>query len=161
MSMNNKNLTEDELNERIEIVKRFKSLLEQQRAKFREYLFVLEKQHEEIELDDSESMSAHAELENQIVANIKSLQKVIVPMNDLYQSVADGEDSCAIGNIQIDLEKLQKQVLVQNERNRELLQARMNQLKCQMNTFAISNPYRGKRSIYAERQSGNMVSIEG
>ncbi len=158
--MNNTNLTEEELKERIEIVKRFKSLLEQQRAKFQEYLIVLEKQHEKIELDDAESMSAHAELENQIVANIKSLQKVIVPMNDLYQSVSDDEDTGAIDKIQNDLNKLQKQVLVQNERNRELLQARMNQLKNQMNAFAVSNPYRGKRSIYAERQSGNLVSIE-
>jgi hypothetical protein len=161
MSMKNTHLTEDELKERIEIVKRFKSLLEQQRAKFQEYLAVLEKQHEKIEIDDAESMSAHAELENQIVANIKSLQKVIEPMNSLYQSVSDGEDTGCIDKIQSDLDKLQRQVLVQNEKNRELLKARMNQLKSQMTVLAVSNPYRGKRSIYAERQAGNLVSIEG
>ena len=123
MSMKKENLTENELNERIAIVKRFKTLLEQQRAKFQEYLVVLEKQHDEIEMDDAEMMSAHADLENQIVANIKSLQKVIVPMNGLYKSVSDEESSPAIEQIQSDLDKLQKQVLVQNEKNRELLKA--------------------------------------
>lgn len=161
MSMKKENLTENELNERIAIVKRFKTLLEQQRAKFQEYLVVLEKQHDEIEMDDAEMMSAHADLENQIVANIKSLQKVIVPMNGLYKSVSDEESSPAIEQIQSDLDKLQKQVLVQNEKNRELLKARMTLLRGQINSFTVSNPYRGRRSIYAERQSGNVVSIEG
>lgn len=155
-----KELSEDELNERIAILKRFRTLLEQQRQKFQEYLLVLEKQHEKIEADDTDSLEAHTNLENQIVENIKSLQKVIVPMQTLYNSNIQTQDKSII-QIQNDLDELQKKVLIQNERNRNLLQARMNQLKIQMNTFAVNNPYRGRRSIYAERQSGSMISIEG
>ena len=38
------NLSKEELDERVAILKRFRALLEQQRTKFREYLKVLESQ---------------------------------------------------------------------------------------------------------------------
>lgn len=155
------NLTEEELNERIAIVKRFRSLLEQQRAKFQEYLFVLEKQHDEIEADNTDSMYAHTDLENQIVSNIQSLQKVIVPMQELYKSTSNSKfDDASIKQIQSDLDSLQNKVSIQNKKNRELLQIRMNVVKTQMNSVVMNNPYRGRRSIYADRQSGSVISIE-
>ncbi len=151
-------LSQQELNERIAILRRFRSLLEQQRQKFRDYLLVLEKQHEKIEADDTDALVAHTELENQIVANIQSLQKVIVPMRPLYER---GSPNDAIVQIQADLDNLQKKVLLQNEQNRALLQNRMKDLQNQMNVFAAKNPYRGRRSVYAERSVGNAISIDG
>ena len=56
-------LTQEQLDERIAVLKRLRSLLEQQRAKFAEYLNVLEKQQDKIELDDGDALMAHAELE--------------------------------------------------------------------------------------------------
>ena len=67
------NLTQEEIDERIAILKRFRKLLEEQRNKFREYLDVLEKQQSAIENGDTDAMLAHTELEQQIVANIGSL----------------------------------------------------------------------------------------
>ena len=80
------NLTQEEIDERIAILKRFRKLLEEQRNKFREYLDVLEKQQSAIEKGDTEAMLAHTELEQQIVANIGSLQKVITPIEKLYEA---------------------------------------------------------------------------
>lgn len=161
-----KNLTESELNERIAIIKRLRVLLEEQRSKFQEYLFVLEKQHSEIEQEEIEALSAHTELENQIVANIANLQKVIIPMQALYESATDNYESDshsqkAILQIQDDLDNLQKKVLLQNEKNRELLQARMGLLKTQIGNIAVTNPYRGRRSVFAGRTTGSVVSVEG
>ncbi len=150
-------LSRQELDERIAVLRRFRALLEQQRQKFRDYLLILEKQHEKIEADDTDSLEAHTELENQIVANISSLQKVIVPMRTLYEK---GSPSDAIVRVQMDLDALQKKVLIQNEKNRQLLQARMKDVRTQMSAFAAKNPYRGRRSIYAERSVGNTISIE-
>ena len=48
-----KELSAKELEERIAILRRFKSLLEQQRNKFQEYLTVLENQQNKIEKDDA------------------------------------------------------------------------------------------------------------
>ena len=81
-----KELSQEELDERVAILRRFRSLLEQQRNKFREYLLVLEKQEGTIEAEDPDAIIAHSELEEQIVRNIGSLQKVIAPMQQLYQT---------------------------------------------------------------------------
>ena len=62
------NLTQEEIDERIAILKRFRKLLEEQRNKFREYLDVLEKQQSAIENGDTDAMLAHTELEQQIVS---------------------------------------------------------------------------------------------
>ena len=47
-----KEISQEELEERIAIIKRFKKLLQQQRNKFEEYLLVLEKQSGKIEKED-------------------------------------------------------------------------------------------------------------
>ena len=159
-----KEISQEELEERIAIIKRFKKLLQQQRNKFEEYLLVLEKQSGKIEKEDGDALMAHAELESQIVANIAELQKVIVPMKGMYDAVvpqAASNETESIENLQSDLENLQKQVLIQNEHNRNLLKAHMEQLKKQINAVRIANPYRNQRSVYAERAAvGSMISIE-
>ena len=156
-------LTQSELDERVAILRKFKALLEQQRQKFREYLKVLELQENKINEEDADALIAHTELETQIVSSIGSLQKVIVPMQKLYNSskaaVYNPQDAIPINNIQDDLNKLQKQILVQNERNRELLKSHISEIKKQMNE--LQNPYRGNRSIYAQQhETGSMIMVE-
>ena len=155
-------ISQEELNERIAILKRFRSLLEEQKKKFEEYLHVLELQENKIEQEDTDSLLAHSELETEIVANIGSLQKVIVPMQKLYASKAssyNAKDSESITNIQSDLVKLQQQVLMQNEKNRELLKTHMTQLRTQIAQF--KNPYKGHISVYAQKAAvGSKIAIE-
>lgn len=149
-----KELSKEELDERIAILKRFRKLLEQQRNKFQEYLMVLESQEERIEMEDGDSIAAHAELENQIVKNLASLQKVIVPMQGMYNAIMPGvpvADNASVEQLQLDLANLQKQVLAQNERNRNLLQAQMGKIKAQLGNMNLMNPYRGRSSVYAEK----------
>ena len=81
-------LSNQELEERVAILKRLRFLLEQQRSKFKEYLTVLEKQQNSIDKEDSEALIKHSELEQQIVKNISNLQKVIIPMNKMYKTIA-------------------------------------------------------------------------
>ena len=116
-----KELSKEELDERIAILKRFRKLLEQQRNKFQEYLTVLESQEGKIEAEDGDSIAAHTELESQIVKNLASLQKVIVPMQGMYNAIKPGlplADNSIVEQLKLDLASLQKQVLAQNERNR-------------------------------------------
>lgn len=160
-----KEISKEELEERIAIIKRFKKLLLEQRSKFEEYLLVLEKQSGKIELEDGDALMAHTELETQIVKNIAELQKVIVPMEGMYNTVvpeADENERKNVASIQEELENLQKQVLIQNEHNRNLLKIHLEDLKKQLNAAKIANPYRSRTSVYAEKISvGNLISIEG
>ena len=158
-------LTQEELNERIAILKRFRKLLEQQRNKFQEYLSVLESQEGKIEDADAASIVAHAELENQIVRNLANLQKVIVPMQGMYRAIMPKipvADNDGVEKLQSDLANLQRQVLAQNERNRNLLKSQMGKIKTQISNLSLMNPYRGRNSVYAEKNAvGSMISIEG
>ena len=131
----NEVLSQDELAERVAIVKRFRALLEKQRSRFQEYLKILELQENEIGDQNSAALVAHTELENQIVEGIDSLQKVIVPMRKLYLDVKSSAstynpaDIIPIEKLQSDLTNLQTQVLAQNERNRQLLKVQMDEIR--------------------------------
>ncbi len=155
-----KELSKEELDERVAILKRFRKLLEQQRSKFQEYLMVLESQEGKITEENTDSIMAHTELENQIVKNLASLQKVIVPMQGMYNAIMPGvpvADNARVEQLQLDLANLQKQVLAQNERNRSLLQSQMNRIKNQLGGMNLMNPYRGRSSVYAEKTAVGSV----
>ena len=155
-----KELSKEELDERIAILKRFRKLLEQQRNKFQEYLMVLESQEGKITEENADSIMAHTELENQIVKNLASLQNVIVPMQGMYNAIVPGvpvADNAKVEQLQLDLANLQKQVLAQNERNRRLLQSQMSKIKNQLGNMNLMNPYRGRSSVYAEKTAVGSV----
>ena len=161
-----KEISEEELAERIAILKRFRELLEQQRAKFQEYLNMLELQENKITEDDSAAIAAHRNLEEQIVSGINSLQKVILPMQKLYESASTGSaspyktaDSEHIVKLQGELSNLRTKVLSQNEKNQQLLKKRMAELRKEI--LSIKNPYKSNQSVYAEQaKTGNLVHIE-
>ncbi|MDD7533411.1 MAG: flagellar biosynthesis protein FlgN [Treponema sp.] len=148
-------ITQEELNERVAILRRFKSLLEEQRGKFREYLTVLEKQQDSITSENPESLLAHTELEQQVVKNIANLQKVIVPMSKMYKANAGNDAS--IQKIQNELSDLQDKVLKQNAINRDLLKVHIEQLRAQIAGF--KNPYKANRSVYANVQTQNVATM--
>ena len=157
-------LTKEELDERVSLLRHFRSLLEQQRAKFQEYLAVLEKQQDSISSENAEAIIAHTELEQQVVKNIANLQKVIVPMSKMYSSTAnkigiDSKDEDDIKIIQRDLDSLQTKVLKQNEKNRELLRVHITELRTKINNF--QNPYnRMPQNVYGQKVAvGSMVEI--
>ena len=156
-------LTQKEIDERIAIIKKFRSLLEQQRAKFNEYLHVLESQERNITNGNGEALVVQTELENQIVSNIASLQKVIVPFEALYRSSGAASYSPSqakpVSSVQKDLEQLKQQVLEQNTKNQTLLKSNMSQIRQQIGQ--LRNPYKYSRSIYAEKvPSGSIMNIE-
>ena len=133
-------ISQEELNERVAILRKFRSLLEQQREKFREYLKVLEKQETSIEKEDSEKLLAHTELEQQVLSNIMNLQKVIVPMSEIYQKKNSNKDEASVIEIQNDLAELQHKVLLQNQKNRELLKTHIVEIRRQIDS--LKNPYK-------------------
>ena len=154
-------ITQEELNERVAILRRFRSLLEEQRGKFREYLSVLEKQQDSITSENPENLLAHTELEQQVVKNIANLQKVIVPMAKMYKanSGTPAAEDAEITKIQNELSDLQDKVLKQNAINRDLLRVHIEQLKTQINNF--KNPYKASRNVYASAQPvATMVHVE-
>ena len=152
-------ISEQELEERVALLKKFRGLLQEQRDKFREYLNVVEKQENSITTENADALLAHTELEQQVVSNIMNLQKVIVPMSDLYKARGGDKRDESIVSLQNDLSNLQTQVLAQNKRNRDLLRSHIDSIRTQIASFR--NPYKNRRSIYAEKTgTGSMVAVE-
>ena len=155
-------ISQEELNERVALLRRFRSLLEQQRGKFQEYLNVLEKQQDSITSENPENLLAHTELEQQVVKNLASLQKVIVPMTKMYKAgsnstaTASAEDA-EITKIQGELSELQNKVLKQNEINRDLLRVHIDRLRNQKKKN--KNPYKNNRSVYASAQPQKIATM--
>lgn len=153
-------ITQEELDERVAILHRFRKLLQEQRNKFQEYLNVLEKQKESISEEDPEKILAHTELEQQVVKNIVNLQKVIVPVSKMYTSsspLSQTEEDREISRIQNDLSDLQDKVLKQNEINRDLLRIHIEQIRAQISNF--KNPYKNNRSVYANQPASKVATM--
>ena len=155
-------ITQQELDERVALLRKFRSLLEQQRNKFREYLTVLEKQQDSIAKENPENLIAHTELEQQVVKNIANLQKVIVPMSKMYKAsvpMAHTDEDSNIAQIQNELNDLQSRVLKQNQINRDLLREHIESIRNQIQNF--KNPYKNARSVYAQPQRvASFVEVE-
>jgi len=162
-----------ELAQRVAILKRFKILLTQQRDRFRSYLDLLDKQQSVIESGSADDLLTYVELEEKIVADIFSIQKVIDPLEQMYYSItskktmidtADGVSSQPdeVPDIKASLENLKSEAVLRSTQNKELLSKRMMELRSEI-TALRSNPYviSNKRSSYGSASTPSTFSLEG
>ena len=151
-------LSHAELQTRIAVIKRFKSLLQEQREKFSQYLFILEKQEKEIEKSNVEAIVQHNEIENSIIENILNVQKVIEPIEKMYYIVNPEASDMDVTKLKGDLGRLQVAVLKQNEKNQIMLQEKMSILNQEITQFSFKTPY--KKSVYAKDENvANYVDV--
>ena len=154
--MDKKKITHSELEMRVAVLKRFKSLLQEQRDKFSEYLCVLEKQEVSIAENNIEAVMQHTELENNIIQNILNIQKVIEPIEKMY-SLSNPQDENVL-QLKNDLGKLQKSIQKQNEKNRIILNEKMAHVRKEISSFPVKNKY--ATSVYSrEEDLANYVDI--
>lgn len=152
-------LTQEEIDERVAILQRLRKLLEQQRDKFREYLNVLEAQHQAIDSGETDTVMAHTDLEQQVLSNIVNLKRVIKPLEHMYHMKSSSSVSAdvissesGLSGLKTDLDSLQQKVLEQNEKNRNLLQTRITEMKTAVRS--MKNPYTSaNRSPYSSNNA--------
>ena len=132
-------LSSAELNQRVAVIKRFRELLKAQRDRFNAYLYSLDKQKDVIERGTADDLLRHVELEEKIVADIYSIQKVIDPLEIMY-SQADSSGDDEIPNLKDTLDSLKSEAVIRSERNKELLSKRMSVLRSEIRGFRV-NPY--------------------
>jgi hypothetical protein len=154
-------LSQDELNQRVAILHRFRELLIQQRQRFYNYLSALEQQQAVIETGSTEELLAHVELEEQIVADIFSMQKVIDPLEEMYQSAIPYSSADDIPAIKVTLENLKTQTAAQFACNRDLLSNRMAKIRAEI-TSMRNNPFtNASRTMYQNTVTASFVDIQG
>ncbi|MCL2192140.1 MAG: flagellar biosynthesis protein FlgN [Treponema sp.] len=157
-------INQAELIQRVAILRRFRDLLERQRDRFRNYLALLESQQAAIGSGSGEEILAHVELEEQIVSDIFSIQKVITPLDDMYRAItphdfADDE----IPALKTSLEDMKVRVQAQSAKNRELLSARMAEMRTEMDTLK-DNPFlkNVRHSVYGGNTvTASLIDVQG
>jgi len=146
-----KDISAGELGQRIAIIRRFKELLKAQRDRFQAYLGALDKQKDVIERGTTDDLLRHVELEEKIVEDIFSMQKVIDPLEKMYQSikpetgaaptarpveVQSGVDE--VSSLKEALQGLKAEAVIRSDRNRELLSKRMAELRSEIKSLRLN-----------------------
>jgi len=171
--VNNKTVGIDqaELAQRVAILRRFKTLLTQQRDRFSSYLNLLEKQQNVIEKGSAEELLTYVEIEEKIVADIFSIQKVIDPLEEMYYTVVAGQNpqlkkeetsQDEVPGLKASLEKLKSEAVIRSTKNKELLSKRMLELRSEI-TALRNNPYAAsaKRASFGGLNTASLVDIQG
>ena len=129
--------------------------------KFERYLLVLDHEKADIESGDIDRLVAHVELEEQVVSDIFTFQKVIDPLEDLYRAVypQGGAENDELPELKRSLVELRGEVLKRNEENRVLLKQRMEALRTEISGLRI--PMSARRSVYAGSGGGSVLDIQG
>jgi len=159
-----------ELSQRVAILHRFKALLTQQRDRFRSYLEILDKQQNTIESGTADDLLAYVEMEEKVVADIFSIQKVIDPLEDLYHSVVSGagrktttlEDDGEVPSLKAALEDLKNEAVARSAKNRELLSKRMMELRSEIKSLR-NNPFAAntRRPVFNDGNAASLIDIQG
>ena len=172
MAGKNNNLSSSEVMQRAAILRRFRELLKAQRDRFGAYLDVLDKQKDVIEKGTADSMIRYVELEEKIVTDIFSIQKVIDPLEELYRNVrkenkavsgvfnskiSDEED---VKDLKSALEGLKTEAVSLSKRNKVLLSKRMAELRAEIKNLR-TNPYVRPLTSYSESGTPNLVDLRG
>jgi hypothetical protein len=151
-------LSSEEVDRRVSILKRFRELLAQQRDKFYDYLTVLDKQKDVIENGSTEDLLSHVELEEKIVGNIFSIQKVIDPLEAMYHASFPQRES-EVPSLKAALQDLQTEAARRTTRNKELLSKRMAEIRTEIKLMK-GNPY-ARRTSYSGENSASLIDIKG
>jgi hypothetical protein len=170
----NNGIDQAELAQRVAVLRRFKTLLTQQRDRFHSYLNLLEKQQNVIEKGTAEELLAYVEVEEKIVADIFSIQKVIDPLEEMYntvvavqkpqakkaESLSSGQDE--VPSLKASLERLKNEAVIRSTKNRELLSKRMLELRSEIKALR-NNPYtaNAKRSSFGGINTASLIDLKG
>ena len=150
---------EAEVASRVVLLKRFRTLLLQQKERFESYLTVLDKQKDKIETSSVEDLIAHVELEEKIVGDIISIQKVVEPMRAIVPAAALMA-SPDVGHIASTFETLRVEAAARVTRNKNLLQSRMEEIRMEINALRV-NPFARRPSPFSSGDTPSLIDIKG
>jgi hypothetical protein len=152
-------VSEAEVASRIVLLKQLRTLLFQQRERFESYLTVLDKQKDSIGTGSVEDLISHVELEEKIVADILAIQKVIEPMRAIVPKAAIASVA-GMDDIESTIEMLRAEAVVRVVRNKDLLSARMGEIRAELKSLR-ANPFARRKTPFAVDEAPSFIDIKG
>lgn len=127
-------LSTDEFNERVAILRRFKEALIEQRDRFRDYLTLLESGG--TNGSPEENLEFHVEMERSIVREIATFERTIEPLEQLYRA-HDPEGAREIPTLREALTRTRDEVIRRTTHNQHLLRAQLESLRAEIDELKI------------------------
>lgn len=127
-------LSENEFNERVAILKRFKQALVVQRDRFKQQLQILETRGATGSPEDD--LEFHISMEQSIVKEIAAFERTIEPLETLYRA-HDPAGAREIPALREALERTRDEVVRRTEYNREILQQQIEAIRDEISTLRI------------------------
>ncbi|MCL2557221.1 MAG: flagellar protein FlgN [Treponema sp.] len=157
-------LTQDEFARRVAVLRRLKGLLQLQRERLAGYLSLLENQAEAIGSGAGEKIIAYAEMEEQVLAGIFSVQKAIRPLEEMSLGAAPSDGASTVGEevaaLKSTLDEMKAQAREQSAKNRGLLSARIAAIRMEIKVLRES-PLAKARAAYRVPASGALLDLRG
>lgn len=137
-------LTQEQIDDRVAILTRFREALLRQREKFRHYLELIEREDDACS-SESERLEFHVQMEHSIVSEIAAFQRSIEPLERMYREV-DPEGAREIPDLRKALDRTRDEVLRRNEKNRVLLRQHLEELRSEIANLRV---VQRTRSLFA------------
>ena len=131
-----------QVDQRVQILRRLRRYLEEQRERFLSYLYLLDQENAVIRNGDVDRIQHHVQLEQGIIGDIAALQRAIHPLEELYRRACPVAEK-SILSLENSLRSLREKALVRNEENRRLLQGRLEILRQEIKEVSR----RGKQAV--------------
>jgi hypothetical protein len=151
-------VSETEVASRVLLLKRFRTLLLQQRERFESYIMVLDKQKEKIEEGSVEDLITHVEFEEKIIGDIISIQKVVEPMRAVISGAAL-TTAPEVEHITSTIDALRTEAAARIVRNKNLLSTRMGEIRTELNALRV-NPFARRKSPFASEDTPSFIDIK-
>lgn len=148
-------LSADAVSRRADILRQLKKNLLKQRERLVGYLDILEREDEDIREVNLEKLTAHVDMEQAVIREIRSFQKVIDPLEKLYRA-AYPEKEEEIPALKSSLADLTGRILQRNRANQALLRQEMARIEGELSRMRI--PVRS-RSIYNLQETSTILDI--
>lgn len=129
-------IDERELEERVNLLRRFRQMLIEQKKRFISYLELLDREEEAIMNEDMDKLEKQVEIEKGIVEEITDFQRVIDPLDAMYRELSSKDDDY-IPRLKTSLQRMKQKVLQRNKRNQMLLKEKMGELRKEIESLKI------------------------
>ncbi|MBN2545458.1 MAG: hypothetical protein JXB50_06660 [Spirochaetes bacterium] len=107
---------------------RIRNNLLEQRKRLEDYLLVLDKEHEDISIQDPDKLIEHINLEKNIINELVSFKKILGPLEIIYYGSPYKKDTDIL-NMKNKIDSLVDKVKVKSKENKEKLTSVMEKIK--------------------------------
>lgn len=138
------------------LAKKIRENLVAQKNRLEKYLDLLDSTEEDIRNRDVDRLTAHIDIEKEIITELSQFKKVLDPLEKMYDKLPDSRNS-NLGKLKISIDMLASQVQQKSYKNKLEVETIVNDVKAELEEAKRKNVF---KSAYSHSSAG-IVDISG